>query len=258
MIVIPQKGKTVSFRDYFSLRAADYARFRPIYPDGLYSRLVSLVSAAHRALDCATGSGQAAVALAEHFDHVLAIDGSRSQLARAERHERVTYAVAFAEHAPARDHDFDLVTVAAAAHWFDLDRFYKEVRRVARPGGLLAMWSYYKFESEPAIDAVLEHYANRVVGSHWPERMHFNQEGYTSLPFPFERIPMPPFHAEAHWTLQEVRGYMATWSASQRYQEVHGREPIDEVASDLERLWGRDRRVRLRWPLHMLVGRVPE
>ena len=246
----------MSFRDHFSRRAAAYARYRPTYPDALYARLAELARGSGAALDCATGSGQAALALVRYFDRVLATDGSHDQLTRAGRHERVIYARAYAEHVPARDHTFDLVTVAAAAHWVDLDRFYAEVRRVVRPGGVVALWGYYMFQSEPAIDAVLDRYAHQVLAPHWPERMHFNQERYTTLPFPFERVALPKFQAEAHWTLEETRGYMATWSAVQRYQDAHGRESIEEIAADLERAWGGNRRVHLRWPLHMLVGRV--
>lgn len=254
--VRPSRVNAVSFRDHFSRRAADYARFRPTYPGALYAELVRLAPGSGRAWDCATGNGQAAVALAGHFERVLATDASRDQLVRAERHERVTYAVAYAERTPAPDRVFDLVTVAAAAHWFDLDGFYAEVRRVTRPGGILALWSYYMCESEPAIDTVIDRYAHQVLGPYWPERMHYNQERYAGLPFPFERVAMSPFHAEARWLLEQLQGFMSTWSAAQRYRDAHGREAIGEVAEDLARAWGGRRHVHLRWPLHMLVGRV--
>jgi len=247
----------MTFRDHFSGRAEDYARYRPTYPAALYAQLAAIAPATRRAWDCATGSGQAAVGLAAHFEHVLATDASPQQLLHAAAHPRVDYVLALAERIPARSACFDLVTVAAAAHWVDLEAYYAEVRRVVQPGGVLALWSYYDFESERRIDAIMDRYAHQEVGRHWPERMIYNQTRYADLPFPFRRLEMPTFHAEADWELERVLGYMRTWSASQRYHAAHGKDPIDLVRDDLERAWGDpQRRVHLRWRLHLLVGRV--
>jgi len=247
----------MSFRDHFSLRADEYARFRPVYPEALYAALSDLAPSRQVALDCATGSGQAALGLAAHFPCVLATDASALQLRRARPHPRVHYSLALAERPPLRDGCCDLISVAAGAHWLDLETFYPEVRRLSRPGGILALWSYYMFQSEAGIDTVLDHYAHAVLGAFWPERMHFNQNRYLDLPFPFERLAMPPFQAEVEWTLEHLFGFMSTWSASQRYAAARGTDPIDRVRDDLRHAWGNpQRRVRLRWPLHLLVGRV--
>src|SRR5579864_4799887 len=85
------------WKDHFSGHAADYAAYRPGYPPALFELLASLPRRRALALDCATGSGQAAVGLAERFDHVVAIDASSEQLARAPRHPRIEYRVARAE-----------------------------------------------------------------------------------------------------------------------------------------------------------------
>ena len=47
------------------------------------------------------------------------------------------------------------MTVAQALHWFDLSSFYPEVRRVARPGGILAVWCYEMHHITPEIDAIV-------------------------------------------------------------------------------------------------------
>jgi len=247
----------MSFRDHFSRRAGDYARFRPTYPADLYQYLAGLTPGHKAALDCATGSGQAALALANHYDRVLATDASPEQIGRADRHEQVTYALAYAENVPSRDHVFDIVTVAAGLHWFNFEAFYPEVIRVTRPGGIIAAWSYYMFESEPDIEAVMDGYAHDVTGSHWPERMHLNQGKYRYLPFPFQRIETPDFYAEATWTMEQMLGFASTWSASQRFREETGMNPLDVIRKDLEQAWGDPTRpVPIRWPLHILVGRI--
>lgn len=246
----------MSFRDHFSAQAGDYARYRPTYPDALYAWLALTAPSKRLALDCATGSGQAAVALSRRFERVLGTDASPEQLGRAAAHARVHYAVAYAETAPARAGSVDLVTAATAIHWFDFKRFYDDVRRILRPGGVLAAWSYCFFESEPAIDGVMERYASDILRDDWPERMHFNEERYEGLPFPFEPIETPAFAMEADWALAQLVGFMSTWSAPPRYEQRTGTDPLDLVADDLQRAWGDPERVvHIRWPLHIRVGR---
>lgn len=40
------------------------------------------------------------------------------------------------------DASVDLLTTAQAAHWFDLEKFYVELKRILRPGGVVAIWGY--------------------------------------------------------------------------------------------------------------------
>lgn len=70
----------MSFKDHFSAHSVEYARFRPRYPDELFRYLDAVAPARQSAWDCATGSGQAAVALATHFDRVVATDASAARL----------------------------------------------------------------------------------------------------------------------------------------------------------------------------------
>lgn len=247
----------VDFHDHFSRSADVYARFRPTYPDALYATLAGLVDERRLAWDCATGNGQAAVGLARHFDRVLATDASPEQLARAVSHHNVNYALAFAERLPVTDHVIDLVTVAAGVHWFDLERFYAEVHRVLRPRGVIAVWSYYTFECEDAIQSVVDRLADEIVAPYWPEPMRLNRARYAGLPFPFMELETPRFYSEIGWTLDEVLGFIDTWSATKGYFDAHGRHPVERVIDELREAWGEPRRrVSVRWPLHMRVGRI--
>jgi ubiquinone/menaquinone biosynthesis C-methylase UbiE len=152
----------VAFDDLFSTQARAYAAFRPRYPEALYEWLASIVAARSRALDCGAGSGQAAIALAQHFDEVIAVEPSAAQLANAEQHPRVRYVQAPAESTGIEQGTVDLVTCANAIHWFDLDRFYDEVRRVATQGGVIAAWCYQRSAIEPTIDELLWRYASAL------------------------------------------------------------------------------------------------
>ena len=134
--------QTVAFKDHFSQQTTGYAKFRPQYPRALFEYIASVAPNEQLALDCATGNGQAALALTEFFENVIAIDASERQIASAPAHPRLEYRVAPAEATGLTNHSCDVITVAQALHWLDLDAFYPEARRVLKSGGVLAVWSY--------------------------------------------------------------------------------------------------------------------
>jgi len=248
-----------SFQDHFSGHAADYARFRPHYPPALFEWLAQIAPTRELAWDCATGSGQAAVALSERFAEVVATDASAEQVAQAEAHPGVRYAVAPAEASGLADASVDLVTVAQALHWFDLERFYAEVRRVLRSGGVLAVWSYGLFECFPAVDAVVRRLYSEIVGPCWPMERRLVEDGYRSLPYPFPELAAPAFAMDARWTLAQAVGYLNTWSAVRRYRKDVGQDPLSLIASELSAAWGDPAVERsIRWPLHLRIGRMPD
>ena len=247
----------MSTRDLFGDRAAEYARHRPTYPEALFDHLLGLVQRRELAWDCGAGSGQTARSLAGRFAQVVATDTSLRQLGSAGATGRIHRVAAAAEAAPLRDRCADLVTVSAAIHWFDRPRFYAEVRRVARPGGVIAVWSYFQSRIEPAVDAALMRYADEVVGPYWNEGIRINRRAYRDLDFPFERLPWPDLDAEAHMRLADVFQYMRTWSASQEWERTRGTDPVQTVRDELTRAWGDPETERVvRWPLHGLIGRA--
>lgn len=245
-----------AFKDHFSAHADDYARSRPIYPDALFGHLAALSPLRQCAWDCATGNGQAALGLARHFEHVVASDASAEQIAHGFPHDRVAYRVEPAESTALEDSSVDLVTVGQALHWFDLDRFYAEVRRVLRPRGVLAAWCYGRCNVAPGIDAVVDRYYEEIVGPYWPPERVLVEAGYRTLPFPFEHVPLPSFHMQADWTAQELLAYLGTWSATKRYQAERGCDPREAIKASLVRTWGSPHaRRRIQWPLSFLAGR---
>jgi SAM-dependent methyltransferase len=245
------------FADYFSRHAGVYARHRPTYPAELFAYLASLSPARDLAWDCATGNGQAALALTEHFQRVIATDASEQQLAHAFPHPRIAYRHSRADATDLASGVVDLVTVAVAVHWFDLDRFYDEVRRVLKPNGVLAVWTYYAPIISPDLDRLIARLNLDVLGDYWPEQLHYLREGYRTLPFPFEEITPPAFATSVEWNLDALVGFISSWSASRIYLDRHGRHGLEEVWPDLARTWGAPERTRrIRWPLHLRVGRA--
>jgi len=245
-----------SFEDHFSGHAGQYAQHRPTYPDEIYAYLASLVPARSLAWDCGTGNGQAALGLAKHFDKVFATDASAGQIAMAHPHERVEYHVEPAEHVSLSDSSTDLVTVAVAIHWFHFDEFYREVKRVLKPNGILAAWTYSLTKISPEIDELIQTYYGEILNGYWPERIHYLEEKYETLPFPFEEITPPPFTMEIHWNLIQLAGFLDSWSATQRYKTQTGEHPLERIWEQLAAAWGGEKETRLvRWPLYFRIGR---
>src|SRR5947207_2500082 len=231
----------MEFKDHFSKQATEYAKFRPRYPQELFRWLGSVAPSTELAWDCATGSGQAAVELAEVFERIIATDASEKQIANAERHQQVEYRVATAEKSGLASSSVDLITVAQALHWFDLDRFEAEARRVAKPRGIVAAWAYKLATVSPTIDAVVNHYYTEVVGPYWPaERVLV--EKFEELPFPFHEIETPAFTMAAEWSVEQLLGYLRTWSATQRFMAAKQQNPLEEVERALREAWSSEMR----------------
>jgi len=244
----------MSFKDYFSRQAPDYARFRPSYPREIFAYLGSIAPSRELAWDCGTGNGQAVIRLASVFDRVIATDASERQIANAEAHERVEYRVAPAENSGIKSGTVDLIMVAQALHWFDLDRFYAEARRVLKPDGVLAASAYNLLQIDPAIDEIVNRYYHEVVGPFWPPERKL-VENFADLPFPFHEIEPRKFEMTAQWDLEHLIGYLRSWSSTQRFISARGSDPLQEINDDLRSAWGDPEQTRkVMWSLILRVG----
>lgn len=245
------------FKDFFSGQASEYAAYRPRYPGEYFHFLSTLVDAHDIAWDCATGNGQAAIGLTSHFTRVIATDASKDQLAGAKPHQQIAYLLSLAENTPIGARTVDLITIAQALHWLQFESFYHEVRRVLKPGGVIAANAYGWSEITHDIDLIIRHFADEVVGPFWPPERRYVDEEYRTIPFPFDAIGHPPFTMEEEWTLDEFLGYLGTWSAAQRYRKHHHADPISAIRSALASAWGDPgRRRSVRWPLYIRIGRI--
>ncbi len=251
------KEELTAVKDLFSRGAAEYAIHRPRYPARLFVELAARAPRRALAWDCATGNGQAAVGLAAAFQQVVATDASSAQIGSAIPHERVTYAVASADASGLERSSADIVTVAQALHWLDRHAFFREARRVLVPGGVVAVWCYTLPTIDDRIDALVHRFYSETIGRYWSPERRLVDERYRTIEFPFEEFELPALAIEQELTLSQLGGYLRTWSATQKYVEEVGEDPVAGVLSDIAPLWGRARDARrVEWPLWLRVGRT--
>ncbi|MGE0762327.1 MAG: class I SAM-dependent methyltransferase [Bdellovibrionales bacterium] len=245
------------FKDLFSGHAADYAKYRPVYPAELYSYLSGLVKNHDLVLDCGTGNGQAAQQLASHFKAVLATDPSPEQIGKASPHPRIQYQVAAAEKMPLPDHSADMITVAQALHWFKIDLFGQECKRVLRPGGVVAAWGYDLAEVSPAVDHVVQRMHDDVLGAYWEPERRLIAMHYKTLELPFTALPSPHITMRAEWSLEDLKGYLKTWSSVRSYLKKNTDvRALENSVLELSRAWGDVKTRIVSWPLFFRLWRV--
>ena len=245
------------WNDHYSTVAESYRRWRPGYPRALFDYLATTAPGRGLAWDCATGNGQAATMLGEVFTRVLATDASAAQIASAEPHPHVEYRVARAECCPFNDASVDLVTAAQALHWFDIEAFWREVHRVLRPHGAVAVWGYGLASVDPGVDEAIREFSSRTVGPYWPPQRGIVDASYAGVSFPFELLSAPSFSMTAHWSLDHMLAYIGTWSSVDGYRQQKDEDPMPAFAERLAGVWSDPQRRReISGPLILKVGRV--
>lgn len=244
-------------KDLFSKQADLYARYRPTYPAELYQYILSFVKEKNIAWDCATGNGQAAVVLADHFKKVVATDISAEQIEKATFKENIEWLVCPAESTPFAENTFDLVTVAQAYHWIKWKEFRNEVRRVCKNNAVIAVWLYYDHTTgDKRIDKVVRDFYENVTRPYWDYERKYVEELYATVAFDYELLPFKNFGINVHWQREDLLGYISSWSAIQKYIKVNGHSPIPIIEKEINKLWPQGEKKQVIFPVYLKLGRV--
>ncbi|MCM5661668.1 class I SAM-dependent methyltransferase [Galbibacter mesophilus] len=239
--------------DNFSTEAENYAAFRPIFPEDFISELVKKVHYSKKALDVGTGNGQIANILKNSFDQVYGIDISEEQLKNAIPADNIDYRVSRAEQTPFYDNYFDLITVGQAFHWFDFEAFFTEVKRILKPGGLLAIFGYGLHKGDDEFNEKLFHFYENVIGDFWDKERIYIEKEYKNVDFPFtEETLSKDFEIKVRWTPKQLEGYLKSWSAVKKYKEKNQKNPVDDFMAKLTT----KETYSLKFPVFYRIGRM--
>ncbi|MER3498906.1 MAG: SAM-dependent methyltransferase [Chitinophagaceae bacterium] len=242
-------------KDLFSEHAELYARYRPLYPKQLFDFILQHVKHKNKALDCGTGNGQAAGALADYFKEVHGTDISQKQIERAIAKPNMTYHLTVAEKLPFKANEFDLVTAATSLHWFHIDKFYEEVNRVAKNNAVFATWAYNVLQTHnDKINELIQDFYHNIIYSYWnAERKYVDQE-YKTIPFPFSEIKNPGFATRLQWDFETLEGYLNTWSAVQKFIKQNAYNPVDDLIKKMKSIVGEKTMMQVSFPVFMRIG----
>ena len=245
-------------KQHFLNGGEQYARFRPDYPAELAAELARLCEEHELALDVGCGSGQLTRLLSPYFAEVVGSDSSAGQIQHAVKADNIRYVCEAAEQISLVDHSADLLVVAQAAHWFDLDRFYREARRVLKPGGMIALVSYGVPYLEDAANSVFQQGYWQRVHRFWPAERQHVENGYLDLAFPFDPVTLAPLFIRRALNYRQLTGYIQTWSAYKCAAEQQRTEEFEAFFRNLERAWCPDlqQAKTVTWPISVKAGRA--
>ena len=243
-------------RKLFNQDSTLYASVRPSYPDRLFEYLSVCCQQHQAAWDCACGNGQAAIGLTGYFDAVFATDISQQQIANAIQHPNVIYSVQPSESTAFHDEQFDIVCIAQALHWFDLDQFWPEVKRVLKPGGLFAAWGYSWFSISAPLDHSIQEEVLEFLRPYWPEQNKLLWDHYRNLSFPFDPIQPPTIEMDVEWDLQQLFGYLRSWSATRHWLKENGETQFHKAYQCAKAVWGDEKAKKtVKMDFCLVVGR---
>jgi len=132
----------------FSNRVEDYIKYRPHYPDAVYTYLYenNFLTPQSVIADVGCGTGISSELLLKHGHKVLGIEPNKNMLDAAaiylNKYDGFIPKTGNAENTGLPDASIDLVICAQAFHWFDREKAKIEFKRILKPGGkVLLIWN---------------------------------------------------------------------------------------------------------------------
>ncbi|KAH9507373.1 hypothetical protein Btru_057943 [Bulinus truncatus] len=214
-----------------------YSRYRPGYPQEIFDQIISYhdelgANGRQLAVDVCCGSGQSAVPLVKLFDKVIGVDVSQDLLDHLPKDvPNLTYYMCPAEDMPMIDSGtVDLVTVGAGLHWLDIDRFFPEVKRILKPGGTFAAYTWLVDQIE---HGELRRYlmeAAVIFKDYYTSKALIGFDKYQSVEFPFQDLRRFELQMKDEMTMEQWEGFIHTFHSTKLYYEAH---PGTDIVGDI-------------------------
>jgi len=228
--------------------ASLYAKFRPLPPPSIMDQIIKFRVASPPfglTVDVGCGSGQFTRLLLPVSTSVIATDCSETQVEQAKnvlKGDNCRVMVSQAETIEVDERTVDLVSVCQALHWFDTDKFYKEVERVLVPGGILAVVGYHFTRPSPSMPACLplteameEVYS--ITKPYWSSRRALVDSAYKTIPMAnFKRVERfdEEHYTEIEASLADWSGYIRSWSGYQNFIKEKGKADGEKILKEFE------------------------
>ncbi|MEQ9006812.1 MAG: SAM-dependent methyltransferase, partial [Ekhidna sp.] len=121
---------------------------------------------------------------------------------------------------------------------------------------VIALIGYGLVQVDGQVGEIIKEFYWNVTHPYWdPERDHI-EKAYQTIPFPFNEITdVPKFKMKKEMMLDDLVGYISTWSAVQHYKKDKGHSPIDQFHHDLMKV-GNGERLMVEFPLFTRLGRL--
>jgi SAM-dependent methyltransferase len=222
----PQYRREVTFSSYKKAESKHYAQARMAYHPSVYEAATTHHTATgghlDSVLDIGCGPGLATRDLASYFKHVTGIDAGESMIEVARSmnfqtssSEPVHFELTTAEEmAGIENESIDLITVANAAHWFNMPAFWERAAQVLRSGGSVAMWTSGEPAAHPdtpnaaSINEAFKRYQKDYLEPYFEPGNLLTRDGYKGLLMPWDaKPPVEGFNRDSlfrkEWALDE-------------------------------------------------------
>ncbi|MEP7170837.1 MAG: SAM-dependent methyltransferase, partial [Bacteroidota bacterium] len=115
---------------------------------------------------------------------------------------------------------------------------------------------YDIFRSDHQVDKIIDHLYFNVLNSYWDKERKYIDEHYKTIPFPFNEIKSPELNIAYHWDLDQLIGFLNSWSGVQHYKDRNNNEnPLDQVTSDLKNCFKENEKKKVTFPVFLRVGK---
>lgn len=221
-----------------------YSKYRPSYPHDLIEKIINYLKEKDNgpyelAIDVGCGSGQASWLLSPYFNKVIGYDVSENQIKQAKfqcsESSNVNFVVSPSEKLPLPDGSVNLIIVATAIHWFQMEKFFIECKRVLKKNGTLAIFGHLQpriihKEKSTELTKCLTDYTDLLL-PYSPKEIHYILNKYEGInPLILGDIERNhSFYMDCNWNVEYIMQYLQTLGIYQNYCDKNPNNSIIET-----------------------------